>query len=388
MRVGIITTSYPRFEGDFAGSFVADLAGALARTGLGVEVWAPHAPGLAEREVAEGVMVHRFRYAPGPLERVAYGDGIANNIRRQPIAALGVPGFVRALKRAGRQAAASCDVIHVNWAQTAAMVADANLGVPMVVTVHGTDVRLAREGGRWLRDLRRGVAFPPVAEVIAVSAELAGELSRLAPELRDVTVVPTGVEAELLDRERVVRHAKGPLRICYVGRLLESKGVFDLAEAFIALDRDATLTVVGGGPEEGPLAWRFLDTGLEDRVTFTGAVPRPAALDAIADADLVVVPSHAEGCGVVAIEASALGVPVVASRVGVHPELLRRNELLFEPGDVATLTARLRRLADDPTLRRALGEQGRAHAAAGYTWDALAGSIAEAYERALAGSRR
>lgn len=384
MRVGIVTTSYPRFPGDFAGSFVADLAAALSRSGLTVEVWAPHAPGLAEREMAEGVMLHRFRYAPGPLERVAYGDGIANNIKRQPIAALGLPGFVRALKRAGRQAAASCDVVHVNWAQTAAMVADARLGVPMVVTVHGTDVRLAGQGGRWLRDLRRGLAFPPVSEVIAVSEELAADVRRLAPEVRDIEVVPTGVETSLLDRERLTRHAKGPLRIAYVGRLLEAKGVFDLAEAFIGLERDAELTIVGGGPEEGPLAWRFVQAGVEQRVRILGAVPRPAALEAMADADVVVVPSHAEGCGVVAIEASALGVPAIATRVGVHPELLRREELLFTPGDVPTLVARLRRLADDANLRALLGEQARKRAAEGYTWDALAGRIAAVYERACA----
>jgi glycosyltransferase involved in cell wall biosynthesis len=383
VKVGIITTSYPRFPGDFAGSFVADLAAALGRAGLSVEVWAPHAPGLAEREVAEGVMVHRFRYAPGPLERVAYGDGIANNIKRNPMAALGLPGFVRALKRAGRQAAQRCDIVHVNWVQTAAMVADANLPVPMVVTAHGTDVRLARGGGRMLRELRRGVASPPVAEVIAVSEELARELRGLAHSRAEVTVVPTGVEADLLDRERLLRHAKGPLRITYVGRLLTDKGVHDLAEAFIALDRDATLTIVGGGPEEGPLAWRFLEAGVEQRVTFTGAVPRPAALDAMADADVVVVPSHAEGCGVVAIEASALGVPVVATRVGVHPELLRRDELLFDAGDVPTLVARLRRLADDPALRGHFGERGRARVAEAYTWDALAGRIVEVYRRAL-----
>ncbi len=384
MRVGIITTSYPRFPGDFAGSFVADLASALARSGLAVDVWAPHAPGLAASEVADGVMVHRFRYAPGPLERVAYGDGIANNLRRHPSAVLGLPGFVRALKRAGRQAAASCDVVHVNWAQTAAMVAEPRMRVPMVVTAHGTDVRLARErGGRMLRELRRGVASPPVAEVIAVSAELAADLRALAPHVRGVTVVATGVERELLDRERVVRHAKGPLRIAYVGRLLASKGVHDLADAFLAFDRDATLTIAGGGPEEGPLAWRFVQAGAEGRVRFLGAVPRPEALDVMADADVVVVPSHAEGCGVVAIEASALGVPVLATRVGVHPELLRHDELLFEPRDAPALAGRLRALADDPALRARLAEEARARVEASYTWDALAGRIAEVYRRAL-----
>jgi glycosyltransferase involved in cell wall biosynthesis len=386
VRVGIITTSYPRFAGDFAGSFVADLASALCRAGIAVEVWAPHAPGLAEREHADGVTVRRFRYAPGPLERVAYGDGIANNLRRHPSAALGLPGFVRALKRAGRQAAASCDLVHVNWAQTAAMVAEPRMAVPMVVTVHGTDVRLAKEGGRMLRELRRGLAFPPVAEVIAVSEELAADLRELAPRLRDVTVVPTGVEAELLGRERLVRHAKGPLRVVYVGRLLQSKGVHDLVEAFMALQRDAVLTVVGGGPQEGPVAWRFMEAGLEEKVRILGAVPRPAALEEMADADVVVVPSRAEGCGVVAIEASALGVPVIATRVGVHPELLRHEEQLFEPGDVAGLTARLRRMADDPWLRRRLGEEARGRVERSYTWDVLASRIAEVYRRALEGS--
>lgn len=386
MRVGIITTSYPRFPGDYAGSFVADLGAALSRAGIDVQVWAPHAPGLAEREVAEGVMVHRFRYAPGPLERVAYGDGIANNLRRHPTAALGLPGFVRALKRAGREAARSCDLLHVNWAQTAAMVASPRLGVPVVVTAHGTDVRLAHDGGRMLRELRRGVAFPPVTEVVAVSDELAAELRQLAPHVRDVTVVPTGVESELLDRERVTRHAKGPLRIVYVGRLLESKGVHDLADAFLGLERDALLTIVGGGPEEGPLAWQFQRAGCAERVIITGAVPRPAALDAMADADVVVVPSHAEGCGVVAIEASALGVPVIATRVGVHPELLP-EECLVGVRDVRGLTAKLTALADDAELRARLGEQGRARVAEAYTWDALAGRIAAVYERAVAEAR-
>lgn len=385
MRVGIITTSYPRFEGDYAGGFVAELAEALARRGLTVTVWAPHARGLPRTQLLRGVLVERFRYAPEEFERVAYGDGIANNVRRDRLAAAALPAFALGVRRAARKAGREADVLHVNWAQTAAIVAEARPRAPLVVTLHGSDVRLAREDRHMLTWLRRGTAAPAVAEVIAVSDELAAEAAQLAPGLH-ATVIPTGVDAGLLDRERVMRHAKGPMRLAFVGRLLESKGTADLAEAFVSLGGDVQLTIAGGGPEEGPLAWRFLQAGAEDRVRFLGAVPHPEALDVMADADIVVVPSHAEGCGVVAIEAAALGVPVVATRVGVHPDLLRHEGLLYEPGDVATLTARLRRLVDDPGTRARFGEELRRRVAKAYTWDALAGDIVAVYEAAAGGT--
>jgi glycosyltransferase involved in cell wall biosynthesis len=389
VRVGIITTSYPRHVGDFAGSFVADLAGSLARAGLAVTVWAPHARGLAGHEMLDGVMVKRFRYMPEGMERVAYGDGIANNVRHDGFALLGLPMFVRALRRVGAEAGRSCDVLHVNWAQPAAFVADGRPQAPMVVTLHGTDVRAARGGGRMYRELVRAANCPPTREIIAVSDELAAEVRRLleARALPPIEVVPTGVESELIERERLTRHAKGPLRLVYVGRLLESKGVLDLAEAFVDLQRDATLTVCGDGPERSAMEQRLRDAGLLGRVEFTGALPRPEALDLMADSDVVVVPSHEEGCGVVAIEASALGVPAVATRVGVHPQLLVRDELLFEPGDTPSLVARLRRLADDVSMRRSLGEASRVRAAEQYTWDALAPRIIGVYERAIEGAR-
>jgi glycosyltransferase involved in cell wall biosynthesis len=385
VRVGIITTSYPRFPGDYAGSFVADLAEALARTGLTVTVWAPHAEGLPGHEMAGGVMVKRFRYLPERFEKVAYGAGIANNIKSSRTALFGLPFFVQALKRAGAEAGRESDVVHVNWAQTAAFVADGRPKAPMVVTVHGTDVRSATRGGRWLRELVRATNCPPTQQLVAVSDELADEMRELLAEreLPPITVVPTGVERELIERERLTRHAKGPLRLVYVGRLLESKGVMDLADAFIALDRDATLTVAGDGPKRDAMAARLTEAGVRERVEFTGALPRPEALDLMADADIVVVPSHAEGCGVVAIEASALGVPVVATRVGVHPQLLGRDELLFDVGDVATLTARLRRLADERDVRRSLGGAARVRVAERYTWDALAPRIRAIYEAAI-----
>jgi glycosyltransferase involved in cell wall biosynthesis len=382
VNVGIVTTSYPRFRGDHAGSFVASLASSLVAAGVGVEVWAPHAAGLAAEELLDGVLVRRFRYAPPQLERVAYGDGVAMNVRHDRAALAALPSFMRALRHAGAEAQAVSDVVHVNWAPVAAAMPRSS--VPLVLTVHGSDVQLALRGRVWRDALR--AAMRRATRVIAVSSELGETLGSIAGEmLPPLDVVPTGVERELLDRERVTRHARGPLRLAYVGRLLASKGVFDLADAFRLLDRDATLTVAGDGPAAGPLAWRFLTADCERRVRFLGGVPRPEALDVLADADLVIVPSHAEGCGVVAVEASALGTPVVASRVGIHPDILS-EVALFEPGDVVGLAARIELLADDPALRRTLADEAEARVAAGMTWDVLAGRVIEVYEKALAGA--
>ncbi|MEI8084007.1 MAG: glycosyltransferase, partial [Actinomycetes bacterium] len=119
LRVAIVTTSFPRNPGDFAGHFVARLAEALVERGHAIEVIAPHAAGLPDEEEwpvpgAPGLSlrVRRFHYAPQMLELVAYGDGIPSNLRRNPLALLALPGFAVALRRATRRASKGVDVVH------------------------------------------------------------------------------------------------------------------------------------------------------------------------------------------------------------------------------------------------------------------------------------
>ncbi len=392
LRVALVTTSFPRFVGDFAGRFVLSLAEELVARGVDVEVVAPHAAGLAPEETLETprapgrtIRVTRFRYAPDALERVAYGDGIPANLRRDPLAGTALPGFARALRRATAEASRRADIVHAQWAPTAALARSSALAAPMVVTLHGSDVALADRGGMWLRLLERGLG-PGTAAVIAVSDDLAARLrATLDPaKLPPVTVVPTGVERALLDRTPAQPSGYGELAVAYVGRLLESKGVLDLADATASLPSRSRLVVCGDGPARDGMEARLLARpGGPGTVVWLGAVGHETALDVISGADLVAVPSHAEGAGLVALEASALGTCVVATRTGVMPQLLAEEQLV-PPADVAALKATLARLAADAALRERLAEAARDRVAAKFTWDVLAERVEDVYRTVLA----
>jgi glycosyltransferase involved in cell wall biosynthesis len=393
LRVAIVTTSFPRYPGDFAGHFVARLAEALSARGNGVEVIAPHAAGLATEESwatpgGDPVRVTRFRYAPDRFERVAYGDGIPTNVRRDWRAAVALPAFVRALRKAAAEASQRSDVVHAQWAPTAALATSSGLAVPMVVTLHGSDVKLAEKGVVWRSMLERGLRSPPTAAVIAVSAELAGRLREMLPPglLPRLTVVPTGVERSLLDRPRPAREPEDTaLTVAFVGRLLKTKGVLELVEAFATLPTEATLVVAGDGPEREAAAVRLVELGVApERVIWLGAVERERALDVMAAADLVVIPSWAEGAGLVAVEASALGTCVVASRTGIMAEVLS-NEQLVAPRDVPALAEALGRLATDPARRARLAAAARQRVSNGLTWDVLAAEVEDVYREVLSG---
>lgn len=390
-RVAIVTTSFPRWPGDFAGHFVARLAEALTARGHAVEVIAPHAEGLALAELwpapaGDPIRVTRFRYASDANERVAYGDGIPTNVRSDRRAALALPGFVRALRKAAAQAAARSDVVHAQWAPTAALATSSALTAPMVVTLHGSDVKLAEKGGIWRMLLTRGLRRPPTEAVIAVSEELACRLRGMLPAelLPRLTVVHTGVERSLLDRPGPERSTDAPLTIAFVGRLLETKGVLDLSEAFAALPTDTRLVVAGDGPAREAMAATLAEGGVSgDRVEWLGAVERERALEVMADADLVAIPSWAEGAGLVAVEASALGTCVLATRTGIMPELLA-DEQLVEPRDVEGLTDSLVRLAADAGERERLAAAARQRVADSLTWDVLAAKVEGVYDEVVA----
>jgi glycosyltransferase involved in cell wall biosynthesis len=332
------------------------------------------------------VRVTRFRYAPEAAERVAYGDGIPSNLRRDPLAVLALPGFVWALRRAAVCASRGADVVHAQWAPTAAIATSRALAAPMVVTLHGSDVRLAVRGGLWKRILQRGLE-PPTVAVIAVSHEMVQQLYTVLPAsaLLSLSTITTGIERSLLGRpvpERV-RHA--PVTVAFVGRLLEAKGVFDLVRAFATLPLETRLVVAGEGPARDDMASLLVDLGVEpDRTEFLGAVDREIALDVMTKADIVAVPSHTEGAGLVALEASALGKCVVGTRTGIMPDVLA-GEQLVDPLDVEGLAARLARLVNDADKRARLGRQAKARVAASFTWDVLAEQVEAVYLRAAFG---
>jgi glycosyltransferase involved in cell wall biosynthesis len=153
-------------------------------------------------------------------------------------------------------------------------------------------------------------------------------------------------------------------RIISVGRLSAEKGQAGLLQSFAGLAADypdATLMLVGDGPEGAALQAAASGLGVADRVTFTGRLSESDTLERIAAADILVLASFMEGLPIVLMEAMAAGTAVVATRVAGIPELVKEGEngLLFTPSNWDELTDCMRRLLDDDPLRQRLAKRAR-----------------------------
>src|SRR6266511_338482 len=142
-RVVFAAHAFPRHQGDLTGGFLLRLAEALEREGVDVQAVAPAAPGLPARDRLRGVAVRRYRYAPRRAETLAYTGGM--HLRAaSPTGALALAGLLAAGALALRRVAAGADLVHAHWWFPGGVQALAAGKRPLVTTLHGTDVRLAR----------------------------------------------------------------------------------------------------------------------------------------------------------------------------------------------------------------------------------------------------
>jgi len=179
-------------------------------------------------------------------------------------------------------------------------------------------------------------------------------------------------------------------RILYVGRVVPHKGVATLVRALALLPPEARLDFVGHAHETQRMGLAALadELGVADRIGFSLASSREDLRQRYRSADVVVFPSEwPEPFGLVPLEAMATGVPVVATGTGGSGEYLVHggNCLVFTPGDPDALAAAVRRVAEDPELRRQITEGGSATARE-LTMDRFAEGVLELHERALSSS--
>jgi glycosyltransferase involved in cell wall biosynthesis len=241
-------------------------------------------------------------------------------------------------------------------------------GARHVITMHGGLYYAAalrrRLAMRWA--VRRSDALVGVS--MATANELQRQLGVSAPRLQ---VIPNGIPQRIGARDRVRRElgiAPGEPLIVAVGNLYQVKGHAVLLDALAKL-RDLTgwrLAIAGRGEEEAPLRARAAALGIAERIHLLGF--REDIPDILAAADVFAMPSLSEGLPLALVEAMSFGLPVVITRVGGIPEVVTDDvdALLVSPSDSDVLAHALRRLLDDPALRRRLGDAARTRARRDY----------------------
>jgi glycosyltransferase involved in cell wall biosynthesis len=387
MRVLFLTHSFPRQLGDAPGSFLLRLAIALRAEGVDTSVVAPAAPGIPEHDHLDGISVERFRYAPRRFETLAYTGNMATQVKASWSARVTMLGFLGAEFRSAVRARREVepDVVHAHWWFPNGLVGtwlSRMSNKPLVTTLHGTDVRLARSVA-FSRPAFRHVMHHSAA-VTAVSRFLAAEALEVvsAPE---PVVAPMPVAAELFSPGGKRRRD----RVLFVGRLNKQKGIELLLHAVSRIsDGTIGLDVVGDGDDRETLQELAGALDVADRVQWHGALPQPKLVEFYRSAAALVVPSVEEGLGLVAVEAQLCETPVVAFDSGGLPDVVQhdRTGILVNTVDAGALAAALVSLLSRDDRGASLGAAGRLHAIATFAPESVARRYADTYRLAIARS--
>ncbi len=362
MRIGIVC--YPTYGG--SGVVATELGRHLAARGHEVHFISLERPFRLD-DSSGRVYLHRIGLPDYPvLPSKPYGMAAAGSIA----------DVVRTHK---------LDVVHVHYAVphlAAALLAQTLLGrdrVPLVVTLHGTDVTVLGHDAALASVMRDGLE--QVDRVTAVSRYLRRRTRELFGVSRAITVIPNFVDVwqfrprlrKEKDRMPVVIHVSNFRPVKRIDRVIR---VF----ARMVSRHPAKLLLVGDGPERAAAEALVERFGIREHVHFAGKVPNVAP--ALATGDLFLLPSAEESFGLAAVEAMACGLPVLASRVGGLPEVVVDGEtgFLFDPDDEQGMAEAGEKLLFDAERRYEMGRAARDHVMAHFTADKLIPRYEELYQ--------
>jgi glycosyltransferase involved in cell wall biosynthesis len=396
--VVMVATSYPRFPGDGIGSFMEPIATGVAARGHEVHLVAPWHPAIRRAPVEQGVHFHFFRYAPTDrLSVFGYASGLRADTMLRPAAWAMAPAALIAGWRCARRVAVAhrATIMHGHWViPGGAIAALAAYGLPLVISLHGSDVFVAERHpilGRVARRILRRAGW-----VTACSDDLHQRAIALGADPARTTTVPYGVDttrfAPRADARVAVRHALGigddPL-VVSAGRLVAKKGfeyLIDAAAALASSHPRLHVAIAGDGDLRDALRARAARHPLA-RVHLLGNQSQDEIGRLLAAADVVAVPSVHDDAGNVdglpnfALEALASGAAVVATTAGGLPQAITDgvNGRLVAERNTAALAGALADVLSDRARAHEMGRAARARVIADFGWPRVAERFEETY---------
>ena len=407
LKVAYILLYFPRLTE----TFVAEEIQAIRSLGFDVRIFSllGSEPGPTQ-PLSQQLLPHTW-YAPDLLDpalwRAQYHflrksprlyASLLINILRQPLPrkALALLAkrlviFLKAVAVAHYLEGSDTQLLHSHFAWlsgAAAWISARLLGLPFTVTVHAFDIYSSKN------DLLPLVSRQ-ASQVVAISEYNRLQVAALTtrpPE--SISVIHCGVN---LDKFRAQPHGQEkrptgtPLRILSVGSLVSKKGHTYLIDACHLLAKrglDFTRAIIGGGREESALRQQIGALGLQNQVELLGARSHPEIIAAYHQHDLFVLASvvapngDRDGIPVVLMEAGAMGLPLVSTRVSGIPELVRHGQtgLLVPPGDPDALAQAIMSLAANPKMRTQLGKNARTLVEAEFSIESSADRLAVLFQ--------
>ncbi|MFP3940724.1 MAG: N-acetyl-alpha-D-glucosaminyl L-malate synthase BshA [Thermoanaerobaculia bacterium] len=291
------------------------------------------------------------------------------------------------------------DLIHVHYAvpnAVSAVLARQILApqpLPVVTTLHGTDITLVGNDPNYLETTRFGIQQSDA--VTAVSAALRAQTHHQLRVDKPIDVVPN-----FIDPARFADANKGPgarrwarpeeKLLVHISNFRPVKRVLDVVEVFRRVLEyvPARLLLVGDGPDRVKVERRCREQGICHAITFLGSLP--LIEEVLVGADLFLLPSESESFGLAALEAMACHVPVIATAVGGLPEVVTDGEtgFLYDVGDVEGMTGGALRILSADGLGTRMGRAARRRAVEHFDQDRVVARYREIYERVVAEARQ
>ncbi len=411
MKICMVTSSYPKFEGDVTAPFIEGIAASVAAMGNEVHVLAPYHPDVRREPLEKGVRLHFFKYSPfRHLNIWGYAESLEADVRVKgaiyPMTPLVfISSFLALWRLTGR---VRFDIMHGHWVipngPVAAIVAQLRR-LPLVISLHGSDVFMG-EQSRLLAGVARW-CFRRASAITMPSEDLKERVIRMGAPPQRCHVVPYGVDpnqfTRIEDAGPLLRRQLGfrddTLVVFSVGRMVYKKGFEYLIRAVPAILRehpDARIVLAGGGDLEEKLVSLVKQLGVEKSVMMPGFVSRDKLPLYFSGCDLFVLPSvvdqqgNVDGLPNTLLEAMASARPVVATDVAGIPLAVKdgENGLLVpekQPGELATA---INLLLGAPELRAQYGEASRRRVEKDLNWATTAQAFIRLFGVALSGRLR
>ncbi len=391
MHIGVLTHNYPRFSGDFSGTFVEALCEELAAQGQQVTVWAPYDP--AYRRPFDGaVRLQLYRYTwPDSLHRLGYMRTMQSDLAlRLEAYALSPALFARGIQVVMSDAQQlRPDVLHAHWLLPNGFigaVVSKRLGIPLAISIPGSDAQVARSN-LFFRAMAR-FALSQATLLTANSADLRDAVLPLGADLSRFDMIIYGTDPDALrPDERGVAELRQRWRIgendvaaLCVGRMVPKKG-FDVLIRALAepILRDLPVIAVMVGEGDDKAAWQALaaELGVSERLRWVGNVPKTEIGRYYNMADFLAMPSvskPADGLNVCVLDAMSCAKPVIGTPVAGNPLVIADGStgLIVPEQDPATLAAAIALLATNPGVRKTMGAAGRLRIETELGWPHLA----------------
>lgn len=288
------------------------------------------------------------------------------------------------------------DVLHVHYAVPNAVSAVlarqivAPQPLPVVTTLHGTDVTLVGNDPNYLETTRYGIVQSDAVTAVSESLRLQ-TVDQLGVLTKTIHVVPNFIDPARFEAVRGTDGARrwakpGERTLVHISNFRPVKRVLDVVEIFERVHREvrSRLILVGDGPERGKVEQDCRERELCNAITFIGSLPLIEEI--LVGADLFLLPSESESFGLAALEAMSCEVPVIATTAGGLPEVVVDGETgyLRPVGDVDAMAAAALDLLLDEPKRLAFALAGRKLAVERFAQDVIVGRYRELYERVVA----